>query len=83
MREIASTLPRRGGPGRQRKLNAAEAKQMVDQVLLFIGQGNNVKQALQRTSALAPQLLGKKVSPRTLQKEWDKRGLIQAITSER
>jgi hypothetical protein len=71
---VTSALPRRGGPGRQPKLQPDEARQMCDQIALFIRQQSNLKEALQKVSALTPSLLGKKVSPRTLQKAWDKRG---------
>lgn len=70
---VTATLPRRGGPGRQPKLRPDEARQMCDQIALFIRQKSNLKQALQKVSGLTPTLLGKKVSPRTLQKAWDKR----------
>jgi hypothetical protein len=72
-RMIISNLPRRGGPGRQPKLNAKEASQVIDQILVFIRQKHSVKKALQEVAELTPNLLGKKVSPRTLQKAWDKR----------
>jgi len=74
MKEIRSTLPRQGGPGRQPKLTAIEANQMCDQIAMYIRQNNKLKEALQKVSRLTPQLLGKNVSPRTLQKAWDRRG---------
>jgi hypothetical protein len=74
MKQVVAVLPRRGGPGRQPKLKAHEASQMCDQIAMFIRQNNNLKQALQRVSELTPHLLGKRVSPRTLQKAWNKRG---------
>jgi hypothetical protein len=74
MKQVVAVLPRRGGPGRQPKLKLHEASQMCDQIAMFIRQNNNLKQALQKVSELTPQLLGKKVSPRTLQKAWNKRG---------
>jgi type II secretory pathway component PulF len=74
MKQVTAVLPRRGGPGRQPKLKPNEASQMCDQIAMFIRQNNNLKQALQKVSQLTPQLLGKKVSPRTLQKAWNKRG---------
>lgn len=80
MKQITATLPRRGGPGRQPKLKPNEASQMCDQIATFIRQNNNLKQALQKVSQLTPQLLGKKVSPRTLQKAWNKRGSSANLT---
>ncbi len=74
MKEIVAVLPRRGGPGRQPKLKPQEASQICDQIAMFIRQNNNLKQSLEKVSELTPQLLGKKVSPRTLQKAWNKRG---------
>jgi len=74
MKQVVAVLPRRGGPGREPKLRPPEASQMCDQIAMFIRQNNNLKQALQKVSELTPQLLGKKVSPRTLQKAWNKRG---------
>ncbi len=73
MKEITSTLPRHGGPGRNPKLTPKEAVEMCSQIGMFITQGDKLKEALQRASDLTTQLLGKKVSPRTLQKAWDKR----------
>ncbi len=74
MKEIKSTLPRHGGPGRTPKLTPKEAVEMCSQIGMFITRGDKLKEALQRVSDLTPQLLlGKKVSPRTLQKAWDKR----------
>ena len=70
---FATALPRRGGPGRQPKLNAKEASLMCDQIAMFIRQGLSLKEALNKTAALTPTLLGKKVGARTLQKAWDKR----------
>lgn len=78
MKQVTASLPRRGGPGRQPKLRPHEADQMCDQLAMFIRQNNNLKQALQKLSNLTPQLLGKKVSPRTLQKAWDKRGTVNS-----
>lgn len=74
MKQITAALPRRGGPGRQPKLTPSEASQMCDQIALYIRQNNNLKQALQKTAELTVQVLHKKVSPRTLQKAWNKRG---------
>ncbi len=73
LKEFTRALPRRGGPGRRRKLNAGEAAQVCDQIGMFIRQGDSLKPALQKVSDMAPTLLGKKVGTRTLQKAWDKR----------
>jgi hypothetical protein len=75
LKDLTKGLPRRGGPGRQPKLNAKEASQMCDQIALFIRRKHNLKEALRLASELSPSILtGKKVSPRTLQKAWDRRG---------
>jgi len=73
-KELARSLPRRGGPGRQPKLTPKESAQMCDQIALYIRQKHNLKEALQKVAELTPTLLGKKVGARTLQKAWDKRG---------
>ena len=54
MKQITLELPRRGGPGRQRKLQGDEVTQVCDQIALFIRQGHNLKQALQKVSELTP-----------------------------
>ena len=72
-KEVGHALPRRGGPGRQAKLNAKQAAQVCDQIALFVRQGQTLKEALQKVAELTPTLLGKKVGARTLQKAWDKR----------
>lgn len=73
-KQMTSTLPRRGGPGRQPKLTTKEASQMCDQIALSIRQKHSLKQALQNVSELSASILGgKKVGSRTLQKAWDKR----------
>ena len=72
-KELGRALPRRGGPGRQPKLNPMQAAQVCDQIALFMRQGDTLKNALQKAADLTPNLLGKKVGPRTLQKAWDKR----------
>jgi hypothetical protein len=72
-KEMTHALPRRGGPGRQAKLNPRETAQMCDQIGMSIRQGATLKQALQRVSEMTPTLLGKKVGARTLQKAWNKR----------
>ncbi len=74
MKDFKAVLPRRGGPGRRPKLRPKEAAQMCDQIAVHIRQQLTLKKALVKASELTPQLLGKKVSPRTLQKAWDRRG---------
>lgn len=71
--QALKNLPRRGGPGRIPKLDARESATVCKQILQFIGQKYTVKEALGKTSEMCPVLLGKTVSPRTLQKAWDKR----------
>lgn len=79
-KEVARSLPRRGGPGRRPKLSPKEASLMCDQIALFIRQKYGLKEALRKAADLSPSILsGKKVSPRTLQKAWDMRG---ELTSE-
>lgn len=73
LKDFTRALPRRGGPGARPKLDPREASQMCDQISLFVRQKCSVKEALQRTSEASPSLIGKKVSPRTLQKAWDRR----------
>jgi len=72
-KELGHALPRRGGPGRQPKLNAMQAAQVCDQIALFVRQGHTLKDALEKVAGLTPTLLGKKVGARTLQKAWDRR----------
>ena len=72
-KELGRTLPRRGGPGRQPKLNVMQAAQACDQIAVFLRQGHALKDALQKVAELTPALFGKKVGARTLQKAWDKR----------
>jgi len=73
MKEIARELPRRGGPGRQPKLNGPEASKACDHIAMFIRQKHTLKQALQMMAESSQAFLGKKVSARTLQKAWDRR----------
>jgi hypothetical protein len=73
MKLVAGSLPRRGGPGRQPKMQPQEANQMCDQIATFLRHRHTIKQALKKSSDLTPQLLGKRVSPRTLQKAWNNR----------
>ena len=74
VKQFVGSLPRKGGPGRQPKLNQKDAALACDQIALFIRQKDNLKQALQKVADLSPTLFGKKVGARTLQKAWDKRG---------
>lgn len=78
MKQITVALPRRGGPGRQPKLNLRETSQICDKIASVMRQGHTLKQALDKVSQSAPQLLGKDVSPRTLQKAWINRGKYPA-----
>jgi len=74
IKEVASSLPRRGGPGRRPKLSPKEASVMCDQIALFIRQKYGLKEALKKAADLSPSILGgKKVSARTLQKAWGRR----------
>ena len=70
---IKSSLPRRGGPGREPKLDAPECSVVSQEILKLIGKKYKVKDALVEVSRMCPQLIGKSVSPRTLQKAWDRR----------
>jgi hypothetical protein len=72
-KEFTRALPRRGGPGRQRKLNPNEASKVCDHIATFIRQGQTLKDALKKMAELSPSILGKKVGARTLQKAWDSR----------
>jgi hypothetical protein len=74
LKELGHALPRRGGPGRQPKLNTMQAGHVCDQIALLLRQGHKLKSALQKVAELTPTLLGKKVGARTLQKAWDRRG---------
>jgi hypothetical protein len=78
MKLITAALPRRGGPGRQPKLNLRETSQICDRIASVMRQGHTLKQALDKVSQLTRQLLGKDVSPRTLQKAWNDRGKYPA-----
>ena len=73
MKIVSTMLPRRGGPGRQPKLNPREASKACDHIAMFIRQKHTLKQALQLMAESSQSILGKKVSARTLQKAWDKR----------
>jgi hypothetical protein len=72
-KELGRALPRRGGPGRQPKLNAMQAAEVCDQIALFLRQGYRLKAALPKVAELTLTLFGKRVGARTLQKAWDKR----------
>jgi hypothetical protein len=76
MKMVSGMLPRKGGPGRQPKLSAAEASRACDHIATFIRQKNSLKAALQKTSNASLSLFGKKVSARTLQKAWDNRDTL-------
>jgi hypothetical protein len=73
LRELAKSLPRRGGPGRQALLSLQEANRACDHIATFIRQGYTLKAALRLVAEASMALLGKKVGARTLQKAWDKR----------
>jgi hypothetical protein len=77
--QTLKNLPRRGGPGRIPKLDPKESAKVCDQIGLFIRQKCTLKEALAKTSALCPTLLGKRVGSRTLQKAWDKRDEFTGI----
>jgi|HubBroStandDraft_6_1064221.scaffolds.fasta_scaffold257464_1 hypothetical protein len=73
LKEFSKMLPRRGGPGRQPKLNRSEASKACDHIAMFMRHGNTLKEALVRMAESSPTLVGKKVGARTLQKAWDNR----------
>ncbi len=73
MKIVSTMLPRRGGPGRQPKLNSREASKACDHIAMFIRQKHTLKQSLQLMAQSSQSILGKKVGARTLQKAWDKR----------
>jgi hypothetical protein len=73
LKELSKMLPRRGGPGRQPKLNRSEASKACDHISTFIRQGQPLKHALVMLAEKSSPLLGKKVGARTLQKFWDNR----------
>lgn len=79
LKAVSNMLPRRGGPGRQPKLNRNEASKACDHIAMFIRQKHTLKEALQMMSDSSPSILGKKVGARTLQKAWDRR---DKLTSE-
>ena len=80
--QILKNLARRGGPGRIAKLDAQESTKVCKEILQLIGQKHTVKEALVKTSEMCPTLLGKTVSPRTLQKAWDRRDEFLKIKPE-
>jgi hypothetical protein len=74
LKAVGAMLPRRGGPGRQPKLDSKQASRACDQIAVFIRQKHTLKEALQKVSEISPTVLGQKVGARTLQKAWNKRG---------
>lgn len=74
LKQFLRDLPRRGGPGREPKLNAEESAKVCRQILEFeVIHKYPHKKALEETSKLCPTLINKQVSPRTLDKAWSKR----------
>lgn len=73
LKAVSNMLPRRGGPGRQPKLNPREAAKACDHIAMFIRQKHSLKEALKLMSDSSTSILGKPVGTRTLQKAWDKR----------
>lgn len=74
MDKIRSELPRGGGPGRSPKLDAQQSAKVCDQISQFMrSEKLTLKQALAKTAEGCPDLVGKKVGARTLQKIWGKR----------
>jgi len=68
------SLPRRGGPGRQKSLTDQEAATLCDHVARFHRTGLSIKDSLKEAAALCPKLFnGKTVGVRTLQSYWIKR----------
>jgi hypothetical protein len=74
MDQIRAELPRRGGPGREPKLNPEESAKVCDEIARYVREGDRVKQAIAKTSAKCLELIGKAVGTRTLEKAWSKRG---------
>jgi hypothetical protein len=70
---IKRKLPRRGGPGRTPKLDTQESIIVCKEILKQIGKGNTLTKALKEVSKMCPDILQKKVSPRTLSKVWNRR----------
>ena len=74
MDQIRADLPRRGGPGRGPKLDRRESTIVCKEILKLVGvRKYRLKDALSEVSKMCPEILHKTVSPRTLQKAWDKR----------
>jgi hypothetical protein len=71
--QIKAQIPRRGGPGRIPKLDFQESTVVCKEILKLVGRKYKVKDACVEVSKMCPDLLQKTVSPRTLQKTWDKR----------
>jgi len=77
--QIRAKLRRRGGPGRAPKLNDKESAIVCDLISEFHRKGYSVTEAIAKTSALCPKLLGKKVAARTLSNYWSKRNQFPEI----
>jgi hypothetical protein len=73
LKQLQRNLPRRGGPGRIPKLNPEESARVCDEIARYIRQGLKVKEAIAKASNKCPELIGKTVSPRTLETTWSKR----------
>jgi hypothetical protein len=73
MDKIRSKVPRRGGTGREPKLDYREATMVCREILKLVGKKYTAKEAIAEVSRMCPELLGKAVGTRTLQKAWDKR----------
>jgi hypothetical protein len=73
-KDMMRALPRKGGPGRQRKLSPEEASLMCDQIGQLIREGKKLKPALEEAAKQSSRILGgKRVGARTLQNAWNDR----------
>ena len=79
LRAFSKALRRRGGPGRQPKLNSKEASKACDHIGIFIRQKHSLKESLRMMADSSQTILGKKVGARTLQKAWDKRDTLTDV----
>jgi hypothetical protein len=71
---IRAKLPRRGGPGREPKLDSQQSTIVCKETLKLMGKKKfGITEALAEVSKMCPALLGKSVSPRTLRDAWDRR----------
>ena len=71
LKQAGRSLPRKGGPGRQRSLTDQEAATLCDQVARFHRMKYPIKAALKMAADLCPKLFnGKTVGVRTLQTYW-------------